>query len=87
MTRELIDKANDNIRYARDYIRTNSEALECMDLKLHEASYYRWNCETTVDTDQIFDLMCEVEYEDMVNWFNDQGWNWDGRRYIGRTCK
>lgn len=90
MKQELINRANNNIRIAREYIEANRPAFECMNLKLYDAFYYSMDIEKDYPeldkewTDYFYDF-CELEYDLMIEHFKMNGWDFDKRKYIGRT--
>lgn len=92
---ELINKANAELIRINAYFENNKEAFEPMDLKLHDASYYAWSkakedfplleANENFDFDDAFYDFCEINYDQMVEDFDYQGYDWDKRKQLGRT--
>ena len=87
----MIIKANENLNRAMKIIKDNQAAFESMDLKLHDTSYYSWSeagtdfPEIEEDMNDLFYDFCDISYHFMVEDFNESGYEWEKRQYIGRT--
>lgn len=86
----MINKANENLNKAIQIFQDNEKAFSSMNLKLHDASYYAWSAkedypEIEDDMTDIFYLFCEVSYDQMLEYFEEQGYDFENRSYIGHT--
>ena len=92
---ELLIKANAELIRIMAWFENNKEAFEYMDLKLHDASYS--TCDqaakdfpklvSCVDFNEEFYDFCDFSYEQMEQYFKEEGWGWDNRKQLGRTSK
>lgn len=69
---EKIKLANEQITKVKDYVVKNSDALDYMNLKLHDAQSYKWSKDAeekfpllfnTDELDDLFDAFCEDSYD------------------------
>lgn len=95
---ELVEKANKELQAIKAYFDTNEKAFRPMDLKLHDLFY---ECENIVEKfplvsgmmakselyNDLFYDFCEQSYDIMVEDFQECGYDWNNREYIGRTSK
>jgi len=92
-----IKLANEQIQKTKDYIDNNIDALNYMDLKLHDANYYAYLkldedfplVAKENNIDDLFDLFCENSYDMFVEDLQEcHNINFEKmRRQLGRTSK
>lgn len=91
---QFTEKANAEIKKVKDYITKNKGMFECMNLKLHDASYYEFDemekdfplCYGEKDGISYFNLFCERSYDDFNDWCKEQKIDFDKmRKPLGRT--
>lgn len=94
MKKELIAKANAELKRLMDWFEENKEAFNDLDLKLHDVSYYNWfKAEEEFPivfeeykADDLFYWFCEVSYDNMLEYFREEGITYKTKQ-LGRTSR
>ena len=91
---ELLVKANAELTRIMAWFENNKDAFGYMDLKLHDASYYAYDqaaedfpklAEADMNFSEEFYYFCDISYDQMVEDFRANGWDWDKRKQLGHT--
>ena len=95
--KELITKANEQLRRIREYITEHEDMFDSMDLKLHDASFYEYRdmekdfplCFADNEgryEDSYFYRFCEVTYDQFTDWCAEEKIDFNKMcHHIGRT--
>ena len=95
--KELITKANEQLRRIREYITEHEDMFDSMDLKLHDASFYEYRdmekdfplCFADNEgryEDSYFYRFCEATYDQFADWCAEEKIDFNKMcHHIGRT--
>lgn len=92
MNKELISKANAELKRLMDWFEEHKKAFDYLDLKLHDVSYYNWDKAKEefpivfeeYKADDLFYWFCEDSYENMREYFREEGITYKTKQ-LGRT--
>lgn len=95
MYKELLAKANEELKKVTDYIKEHEDMFDMHDLKLHDVSYY---CYADMEKDfplcyaeedyRYFETFCDCEYDNFIEWCNEHDIDLEKMiDRIGRTSK
>lgn len=95
MYKELLAKANDELKKVTEYIEEHRDMFDMHDLKLHDVSYYIYRdmekdfplCYAEEDYGY-FETFCENEYDLFIEWCNEHDIDFEKMiDRVGRTSK